>query len=303
MKKQALSKSSTRYFSSSKAQDMTKSHAVFENLIVLNDGSSYRRQLFPNEDRAHFHKVIEIGRCVCGCGKSEVNGRISDFNAGDYILIFPFQTHYNIPDNDDTCMIEWSFIDPVTLSVKLGNKSRTLSSLIEEISIFGVIKSDTPLEYQVVAKLFDSISTQTSRHQKERLYSILCLSLIELSELSDSTDTVKLPQKFNLISRALDFLNGSIEKGELPSAEQLAATVDMPPSSFRRLFGIVMATSPKKYITYCAIKYACYLLLTTDKSISEIAASVGFYEISTFGRAFRSVIGISPKEYRVSGSV
>lgn len=282
---------------------MKKEAARFEDIGELLESHSFLRKLFVNDDRIHFHKAIEIGFCVSGCGKAEVDGRIQPFAKGDYIISFPFQHHYNVADEDssDECLMRWVFVDPVTLSSKLGNKSRILTAIIEEISIFGVISAADVEAHKTVSDLFATISTPSEKHHKERLYSTLCLCLIRLSELSSSSEDewIKLPRKFHTISRALDYLNASIEKGNIPSVEQLAAATGMPLSTFRRFFGVVMATSPKKYIIDCAIKYACFLLLTTEKNIGEIAVICGFYEISTFGRAFRAVVGLSPKEFRL----
>lgn len=282
---------------------MKKEAARFEDIGELLESHSFLRKLFVNDDRMHFHKAIEIGHCVSGCGKAEVDGHVQQFSKGDYIISFPFQHHYNVADEDskEECLIRWVFVDPITLSGKLGNKSRILTAIIEEISIFGVISKNDTEAHKTVAELFTTISTPTQKYHKERLYSTLCLCLVRLSELSSSQEDtwIKLPRKFHTISRALDYLNENIEKGNIPSVEQLASATGMPLSTFRRLFGVVMATSPKKYIVDCAIKYSCFLLLTTEKSIGDIADTCGFYEISTFGRAFRAVVGISPKKFRI----
>ena len=282
---------------------MKKESARFEDIGELLDSHSFLRKLFVNDDRIHFHKAIEIGFCVSGCGKAEVDGHVQQFSKGDYIISFPFQHHYNVADEDckEECLMRWVFVDPVTLSSKLGNKSRILTAVIEEISLFGVISKSDVEAHKAVAELFTTISTPSEKHHKERLYSTLCLCLIRLSELSSPIEDewVKLPRKFHTISRALDYLNENIERGNIPSVEQLASVTGMPLSTFRRSFGVVMATSPKKYIIDYAIKYACFLLLTTEKSIGEIAVTCGFYEISTFGRAFRAVVGLSPKEFRL----
>lgn len=56
--------------------------------------------------------------------------------------------------------------------------------------------------------------------------------------------------------------------------------------------------SPKKYIDNCRIETASELLTDTDASISEIAFSVGFDDVSEFSRFWTARLGISPTEYR-----
>ena len=40
------------------------------------------------------------------------------------------------------------------------------------------------------------------------------------------------------------------------------------------------------------------LLMENEKTISEIAYSLGFYELSYFSRSFRRMEGVSPAEFR-----
>jgi AraC-like DNA-binding protein len=40
------------------------------------------------------------------------------------------------------------------------------------------------------------------------------------------------------------------------------------------------------------------MLRTTDRSASEIAEACGFTEASYFAKTFKSVFGMTPKEYR-----
>lgn len=65
---------------------------------------------------------------------------------------------------------------------------------------------------------------------------------------------------------------------------------------FRRQFG----TSPMEYLIRIRISNACELLATTDLSIKEIGAMVGYADPHFFSRIFRSRMGMSPKDYRSS---
>lgn len=56
--------------------------------------------------------------------------------------------------------------------------------------------------------------------------------------------------------------------------------------------------SPKEYINDVKIKYAEKLLGNSHSSISEIATSVGYYDVLAFSRFFSKKKGVSPSEYR-----
>lgn len=56
--------------------------------------------------------------------------------------------------------------------------------------------------------------------------------------------------------------------------------------------------SPKQYMLDRKLTYAEQLLAETDLSVSEIAMSVGFFDVLAFSRFFSKRMGESPREYR-----
>ena len=82
------------------------------------------------------------------------------------------------------------------------------------------------------------------------------------------------------------------------SIEQYAASRSMSTSWFNRSFRSAMGTSPLKYILDIRIRNAQILLETTDYSISNIAAIVGYDNPMYFSRLFRKAKGMSPAAYR-----
>ena len=56
--------------------------------------------------------------------------------------------------------------------------------------------------------------------------------------------------------------------------------------------------SPSMYLRYIRINRAKELLEETDYTVMDIAVMVGYSSNSTFTRAFHSVTGMTPKEYR-----
>lgn len=63
---------------------------------------------------------------------------------------------------------------------------------------------------------------------------------------------------------------------------------------FKMVYGMPIAAYMKEY----RIKYAAHMLIATDKSIAEIAASVGYESQSKFTAAFKDVFKILPTAYR-----
>ena len=70
------------------------------------------------------------------------------------------------------------------------------------------------------------------------------------------------------------------------------------PKYLSHLFSEVRGTSLKQFITSIKIETASFYLTDSDKTITEIAAEVGFSDVHNFSRTFKRVAGLTPSEYR-----
>lgn len=80
--------------------------------------------------------------------------------------------------------------------------------------------------------------------------------------------------------------------------EQLAAEVFLNPAYLSRLFRKETGMVLTDYILQEKMRKASDLLAKTDRSVSEIADSLGYGNFSYFARLFRKVHGASPQDYR-----
>ena len=78
----------------------------------------------------------------------------------------------------------------------------------------------------------------------------------------------------------------------------LAAHTRMSVSQLQREFSRHFGITPVRYIREVRIGVARHLLETSDKKMSQIAASCGFYDQSHFSRQFKSSTGTTPLRYR-----
>ncbi|MBN1437049.1 MAG: helix-turn-helix transcriptional regulator [Sedimentisphaerales bacterium] len=80
--------------------------------------------------------------------------------------------------------------------------------------------------------------------------------------------------------------------------EELAHIVHLEQNYFSRLFAQFMGARPIQFINRRRIERAQLLLLSTDKSVNEIALEVGFCDWAYFCRTFKKYMNITPGEYR-----
>ena len=93
--------------------------------------------------------------------------------------------------------------------------------------------------------------------------------------------------------------------GEFSNPKNLCGGVEALASlsgySVSRLYSIMKeeyGVTPYKYIEQTRISLSENMLKYSDRSISEIAAEAGFTNQSHFTRRFKSVVGVTPNEYR-----
>ena len=112
--------------------------------------------------------------------------------------------------------------------------------------------------------------------------------------------TEAMPQVSGFIQEEIDRAKAYFEEhyNEEISIEQYAASRSMSTSWFNRSFRGAVGTSPMKYILDIRIRNAQVLLETTDYSIANIAAVIGYDNPMYFSRMFRKAKGLSPAKYR-----
>ncbi len=79
---------------------------------------------------------------------------------------------------------------------------------------------------------------------------------------------------------------------------ELASLAGVSQSQLERRFNQLLGTSPGEYILRVRINASRSLLETTDRTIADIALSVGFYDHSHYTRTFKRQMSCSPKDYR-----
>lgn len=81
---------------------------------------------------------------------------------------------------------------------------------------------------------------------------------------------------------------------------RLAADANISEVYLRKLFSEELGTTPKQYVINIRIKKAKQLLCESTDTISDIAEQCGFTNSYHFCRTFKSVVNMTPTQYRLS---
>jgi len=78
----------------------------------------------------------------------------------------------------------------------------------------------------------------------------------------------------------------------------LSLVAQRSPAHFSRNFKLAVGEPPHAYVVRRRLERACYLMMTSAASLSEIALSVGFADQAHLCRLFRRAFGQSPASWR-----
>lgn len=98
------------------------------------------------------------------------------------------------------------------------------------------------------------------------------------------------------ILRLQHWMEGSF--GEDLSVRVLAQHARLSERTFIRKFKAATGLPPNRYVQALRVEKARALLEQTRRAVQDIGWSVGYQDISAFGRVFKSVTDTSPAEYR-----
>ncbi|MDY3618624.1 AraC family transcriptional regulator [Agathobaculum sp.] len=141
--------------------------------------------------------------------------------------------------------------------------------------------------------LFDRLITYGEFQQRvpehacsEIIYTLLCELLASSADTACDTP----------VGRSIAFMDRHFES-EL-SVEEVAAHVGLSSSHFTKLFRARTGYSPYEYITLRRIDRAKSLLLSTGRTVRQIAFDTGYNSEENFIRAFKKKVGVSPTGFR-----
>ena len=88
-----------------------------------------------------------------------------------------------------------------------------------------------------------------------------------------------------------------------PSLAQLAEVAHLSAYHFARRFKVATGLPPHQYLILRRIERAKLLLQGDDLPLAEVAASTGFADQSKFSNHFKRIVGLSPRQFRLSAGI
>lgn len=244
-------------------------------LTVCHSGHSTPKLVYPCYS-AHF--ILE------GKGVYRVNGKSHELRAGQGFMIMPNIPNVYIADTREP----WKYI---YISFKGADARSLLNSCgIDDDNVtFDFPTDDQTLEY--LKKAYGA-----GKDTSAKGYDALGYFLIVMSNLVRQNAKKKSLSATHYVRAAVAYIDDRLSYDI--SVNDVAAFVGIDRTYLYRLFNEQLGISPSKYITDERLKRAAALMEYEELSISEIAVSAGFYDLSHFTKAFAEKYGTTPGKYR-----
>ena len=253
----------------------------------------------------HFHQYLELGLCISGRGICQVEEELYPFSEGDIEIIFPYQRHLSKNTENTPSKWYWVTIDVSEVLSRAGfyQQEQVRHWMHSEMGLCGIIdKNNYPSICQSVKSIFHLLHAREEAvlHPQEMFANALMGLILQLCEASRQLPKLSLHSKSFAaeLKPALVRISEEIQNGNIPKVEELPFLCNMSPANFRRVFLKTFGFTPKAYISRCCIHKAKKLLAYSDMSVAQIAAEIGYENISGFNRCFLQLTHMSPSQFR-----
>ncbi|WMJ88055.1 AraC family transcriptional regulator [Anaerocolumna sp. MB42-C2] len=245
----------------------------------------------------HWHVEYEIIRILEGSFTVSLDENEFQAEHGDVIFINSGTLHAGIPNN---CIYECIVFDMNMLMKKDTVCQKYIQDIMNHvININQFYKKQSSEFHKAVWQLFDVMDHKSYGYQlivQGCLYQFLGIILEHGDYVTDSLQTPQNHRRILQLKQVLELIENSYP--DQITLDQLSKAAGMSPKYFCRFFQEMTHKSPIDYLNYYRVERACYQLLNTDTSITDISYGVGFNDLSYFIKSFKKYKGITPAKYR-----
>jgi AraC family transcriptional regulator len=161
------------------------------------------------------------------------------------------------------------------------------------------VQFESPGVVGSVAKLLDAARSSLSLDPRVAAgYSGEAAALLRVETLIPDVVAPKIPlspARWQL-ARALELFETNFDRPI--RLDDVADAVRMSKSHFSRVFSDTVGEPPARYLRRYRVRRAHEMMLSTSKSLSEIALNCGFADQSHFTRTFSRMVGVAPAAWR-----
>ncbi len=246
----------------------------------------------------HYHDYIELLYAIDADAYVWINGKKFNFRSGDLIIINSKEPHTDsflresfficikfspqILYADENSLFEFKYVQPF-LSDNSHHKIFT--------------KEDFPDcdIHKLIIEIMEEWKNKGPAYELIIRSNILKIFAGIFRHFSDNNALMGEAKITPVLKKAIKYID---ENFASVSEADVARYCNLSYNHFSFMFKNTMGKSFKDYISFLRLQEAEKLLLSTNKSITEIAAETGFSTSSYFTATFKKHKGVTPKAFR-----
>ena len=241
----------------------------------------------------HWHFEYELILIQKGEFELTLNGEVYHMKKGDTAFIGGGVVHGGTPDE---CIYECIVFDLEKFMKNSPMPSKQADDFLNNYSGKYHIFNDEEDASKLIDSLFEAMELE-NRGYEWTTVGLMWQLIGNLTGNGSYSESVSAYEATKLKS-VLSYIKNNF--GNAVSLEALAKQANMSPKYFCRYFAKVTGKTPIEYLNYYRIEIACERLLMTNESITGIALSCGFNDMSYFSKTFAKYKDMSPSKYRTS---
>ncbi len=245
----------------------------------------------------HWHMDYELIRVLSGQLTLSLNTRSLVLTPGDVALVQEGVVHGGVPKD---CVYQCIDMDlNEFLRGNVPDFAREGATVILDATFpQGSAEADT------IDRLFDTVQTEGTGYAflaQGLILQLVGLILQNHRYTSSGEREARSMRRVRQLKSALAFIR---KRYAMPvTLEEIAHAAGMSPRYFCRFFSEMTGRTPIDYLNFYRVERACERLTYTGESVTEIALSCGFNDLSYFVKTFRRYKGTTPKQYRKGNAV
>ena len=248
-------------------------------------GGGYDKNLRPGVTYGPvIRDVYVIECCTGGRGSVIINGKEFPLKARDCFFLFPGDVVVHTADNVQPREGIWCTVEGLNIGAALKAGGITNKMPFAPPEAFDKI-------YESVEKLIlekEEMDIGSQFRHASYIYDIIG-AVLEMRTV---------PKKNIWVERAISLVAENYFDKEL-TVGTLALKIGLERTYFSSLFKKSTGYTYTEYLNAKKIGYACAIMNNKKFTLTDIALSSGFVSLAAFNRTFKSVMGTSPKEYRL----
>lgn len=250
----------------------------------------------------HHHPEFELTLTLNSIGQRFIGDHTGGYEDGDLVLVGPNLPHTWVSrakiddDKPHVALVLWFHRDWLLRMTGGAVEFRSIETMLE--------RADRGLQFskEIAAAIRPEYEAIFAKPPVERLLSLLNV-LAQVADDRQAAPLASAPAQAPELKESRERIDRVLTHMHLHYAraiplEELADIAALSVSGLHRMFRRHTGTAISDYLMRMRIGDACARLSSSNQPIHHISDAVGYHSIANFNRQFKSLKGMTPREYR-----